>query len=198
MTEFTEIPVLDLAALINGDDTSDLALEFAKAYGDTGFAYVINHGIDPDLRAAIFAATKAFHAMPESEKQAVALDRRHRGYIAINTSTDVTSDLAEVTKPNQSASFMMMREDAEIDPDIYLSGPNQWPSLAGFREACEAYNEAMTALGHKLMGLALDAIGTSDRSILQAFDTPTTWLRLLHYPPQSPQAPDDLNAFGAR
>lgn len=195
MTEFTQIPVLDLAPLINGEDTSRLASDFAKAYGETGFGYVTNHGVDPALRTAVFEASKRFHALPEVKKQAIALDKTHRGYIAINTSTDVNSDLAEVTKPNQSASFMMMREDAVADPDVYLSGPNKWPELEGFREACEAYVQAMSGLGHKLMGLALDAIGVTDRTILSAFDTPTIWLRLLHYPPQPPQSPDDL--FGS-
>ena len=192
MTEFTEIPVLDLAPLVAGQDTSGLAQDFAKAYGQTGFGYIVNHGIDPALRAKVFAASKRFHALPEAAKTAIALDRNHRGYIAINTSTDVTSDLAEVTKPNQSASFMMMREDTEADPDIYLSGPNQWPELDGFREACEAYVRAMTGLGQSLMGLALDALGVTDRAILQAFVTPTIWLRLLHYPPQPATAPEDL------
>lgn len=192
MTEFSEIPVLDLAPLIAGGDTGALAAAFAKAYGETGFGYVINHGIDPALREAVFAASAAFHALPEADKQAIALNETHRGYIAINTSTDVTSDLATVTKPNQSASFMMMREDARADPDVYLFGPNQWPALDGFRDACEAYAAAMTELGKRLMGLALDAVGVTDRSILRAFDPPTIWLRLLHYPPQSPQAPEDL------
>ncbi len=192
MTEFTTIPVLDLAPLTTGADTSALARDFAKAYGETGFGYIINHGIDPALRRAVFDAARRFHALPEAVKPAIALNHSHRGYIAINTSTDVTSDLAEVTKPNQSASFMMMREDAEADPEIYLSGPNQWPELDGFRAACEAYVAAMSDLGSKLMGLALDAIGATDRSILDAFETPTIWLRLLHYPPQSPHAPDDL------
>lgn len=192
MTEFTKIPVLDLAPLIDGNDTTNLAREFAKTYGETGFGYVINHGIDQTLIEEIFAASRSFHALPETEKQKIALDKNHRGYIAINTSTDVNSELAEVTKPNQSASFMMMREDAKVDPDVYLSGPNQWPALDGFRDTCEAYNAAMTGLSRQLMELALDAVGTTDRAILDAFDKPTTWLRLLHYPPQPPSAPDDL------
>jgi len=195
MSEFTDIPVLDLAPLIQGGDTTALARDFAKAYGETGFGYVINHGIDPALRAAVFEASARFHALPEAAKQAIALDPAHRGYIAINSSTDVTSDLAEVTRPNQSASFMMMREDAAADPAVYLSGPNQWPALTGFRETCEAYAAAMTGLGRALMGLALDAIGVRDRGILRAFETPTIWLRLLHYPPQPPKAPEDL--YGA-
>ena len=192
MTEFSEIPVLDIAPLIAGADTTDLAQAFARTYGETGFGYIVNHGIDPALRAAMFDASRRFHALPDAAKSAIALNDTHRGYIAINTSTDVTSDLAEVTKPNQSASFMMMREDIAAEPEVYLSGPNQWPELDGFRETCEAYVTAMSELGRKLMGLALDALGVTDRSILRAFDTPTIWLRLLHYPPQSPQAPDDL------
>ena len=192
MTEFTDIPVLDLAPLIAGEDTTELARAFAKAYGETGFGYVINHGVNPALHQAVFAACEQFHALPTEVKEAIALDRCHRGYIAINTSTDVNSDLAEVTKPNQSASFMMMREDAEVELDVYLSGPNQWPELEGFREACEAYAGAMSDLGRKLIALALESLDINDKSILAAFDVPTTWLRLLHYPPQSPQAPEDL------
>ena len=192
MTEFSDIPVLDLAPLVAAQDIRALAAAFAKAYGETGFGYVVNHGVDPALRAAVFEASSAFHALPEDKKQAIALNTRHRGYIAINTSTDVTTDLAEVTKPNQSASFMMMREDAQIDPEVYLSGPNQWPDLPGFRATCEAYVQAMTRLGHQLMTLALEAVGVTDRQILHAFETPTIWLRLLHYPPQPPQAPEDL------
>jgi isopenicillin N synthase-like dioxygenase len=192
MTEFGEIPVLDLAPMIAGANTATLAAAFAKAYGETGFAYVVNHGIDPALRAAVFEASERFHALPEADKRAIALDINHRGYIAINTSTDVNSDLAKVTKPNQSASFMLMREDAIHDEAAYLSGPNQWPDLAGFRPVCEAYVAAMTDLGRSLMGLALDALDVTDRSVLAAFDTPTIWLRLLHYPSQPSDAPEDL------
>ncbi len=192
MTDFEEIPVLDISPLVNGGDTTALSKAFAKAYGETGFGYIINHGIDPKLRAGVFEASKAFHALPEAMKQAITLDQNHRGYIALNTSTDVNSDLAIVDKPNQSTSFMMMREDAATDPEIYLSGPNQWPSLEGFRETCEAYVEAMSELSYKLMTLALQAIGAADQSVLNAFNEPTIWLRLLKYPPQSPQSPDDL------
>ena len=127
---------------------------------------MVNHGIDRGASEAVFAASRDFHALPEEAKQAIALNRAHRGYIAINTSTDVTTDLAEVTRPNQSASFMMMREDDRADPDVYLSGPNQWPELAGFRPACEAYADAMTGLGRRLMALALDAAGIADHAIL--------------------------------
>ena len=192
MIEFDAIPVLDLTALIDGGDTTELAQDFLKAYSETGFGYVVNHGVDAKLRADIFKASRAFHDLPEATKQQIALDGNHRGYIAINTSTDVNSDLAEVKKPNQSASFMMMREDTSIDPAVYLSGPNQWPEMEGFRDTCELYSEAMCQLGYRLMSLALKAIGASENAVLEAFEEPTIWLRLLKYPPQPPQSPDDI------
>ncbi len=192
MAEFTEIPVLDLAPLIRGEDTTSLAAAFAKAYGETGFSYVINHGVPNKLRQAVFAVSKDFHRLAFAKKKLIALNSNHRGYIAINTSTDVNSELAEVTKPNQSASFMMMREDAKTDPEVYLSGPNQWPANPQFRQTCEAYADAMTQLGRSLLELALDAIDVSDKTILKAFEIPTIWLRLLYYPPQPPHAPEDL------
>ncbi|MEN8892057.1 MAG: 2-oxoglutarate and iron-dependent oxygenase domain-containing protein, partial [Planktotalea arctica] len=99
-----------------------------------GFAYLVGHGISAELRRALFDASRRFHALDMAQKQRIKVDHTHRGYIGIDTSTDVTTTLANVTKPNQSASFMMMREDAAIDPAIYLSGPNKWPELSGFRK----------------------------------------------------------------
>ena len=75
MIEFSEIPLLDLAPLASGGDTSDLVQAFAKAYGETGFAYAINHGIDRGLRAAVFDASERFHALPEAAKNAIALTK---------------------------------------------------------------------------------------------------------------------------
>ena len=72
MNDFVDIPVLDLTALIEGDDISALTADFARAYGETGFAYVINHGIDHGASEAVFAASRDFHALPERAKQAIA------------------------------------------------------------------------------------------------------------------------------
>ncbi len=178
------IPVLDL-------NTPNIAHDFLTAYSEVGFAYLVSHGIAPEMRAALFAASARFHALPEQEKRKIEVDHSHRGYIPMNASTDVTSTLADVKKPNQSASFMMMREDAMVDPDVYLSGPNKWPELEGFREVLESYHAEMCALGARVMRIALGAIG-ADESAKEMFATPTTWLRLLHYPPIPAASPDDL------
>ncbi len=198
MSRNPEIPVIDVSPLRSGGSSNldELAREFAAAYGEVGFGYIVNHGIDAALIETVFQASERFHALPQAEKMAVELNRLHRGFIPIDTSTDVNSKLAEVTKPNQSQSFMMMREDEPDSPDVlsgaYLAGPNQWPDLAGFREDVTAYHDALSALGHDLMKVAALAIGADPAELLKAFETPTTWLRLLHYPPSPPASAEDL------
>ena len=191
--EFTEIPVLDASPLSRGAP-EEMAEPFAKAYGEPGFAYIVNHGVRDALVDRVFAASAAFHALPPEAKTAVALDANHRGFIPINTSTDVNSKLADVKRPNQSESFMMMREDGPDAPDVragaYLAGPNQWPDLDGFRADVTAYHDALTDLGRKLMAVAALSIGADPAELAPAFARPTTWLRLLHYPPTDPAESD--------
>ncbi|MBB5514362.1 isopenicillin N synthase-like dioxygenase [Rubricella aquisinus] len=190
MTEFSDIPVIDISAR-HGPERASLAQRFVEVYGSVGFGYITGHGIPNALIDGVFEASRAFHALPREAKMAVELDANHRGFIPIDTSTDVNSTLAEVTKPNQSESFMMMREDAAGTPG-YLSGPNQWPDLPGFRDALEAYNAALSALGAEMMVLVLEGLGVPPGPVMDGFAPPTTWLRLLHYPPRPADAAEDL------
>ena len=187
-----QIPKIDIPEIEEKEFSRTLLQDFFSAYNKYGFGYIINHGIEKTLIEQLFQVSKQFHSQPLSEKMRVALDHNHRGYIAINTSTDVNSKLADVKKPNQSESFMMMREDKSELPDVYLSGPNQWPKLENFKEVLEKYTCNMTKLGRNLMRLALLSSGVKDLSVMQSLDTPTIWLRLLHYPPISKNSPSDL------
>lgn len=187
-----QIPKIDISEIEEKEFSRTLLQDFFSAYNKYGFGYIINHGIEKTLIEQLFQVSKQFHSQPLSEKMRVALDHNHRGYIAINTSTDVNSKLADVKKPNQSESFMMMREDKSELPDVYLSGPNQWPKLENFKEVLEKYTFNMTKLGRNLMRLALLSSGVRDLSVMQSLDTPTIWLRLLHYPPISKNSPSDL------
>ena len=187
-----QIPKIDISEIEEKEFSRTLLQDFFSAYNKYGFGYIINHGIEKTLIEQLFQVSKQFHSQPLSEKMRVALDHNHRGYIAINTSTDVNSKLADVKKPNQSESFMMMREDKSELPDVYLSGPNQWPKLENFKEVLEKYTFNMTKLGRNLMRLALLSSGVRDLSVMQSLDRPTIWLRLLHYPPISKNSPSDL------
>jgi len=188
MSELNEIPVIDVAAIHTADTQAieDLAAEFYQVYSTAGFGYIINHGISDSLVERVFSASKRFHQMPRDQKMAVELNSIHRGFIPINTSTDVNSKFAEVSKPNQSESFMVMREDSDdsvyVKAGDYLAGSNQWPDLPGFRTDVMEYNDAMTELANKLVGVFSKALGV-ESGLVDSFDPPTSWLRLLYYPP---------------
>lgn len=192
------IPIINLGPWLREEEGSykNTVDAFFSAYNKLGFAVIVNHGIPQSVVHNLFQASKRFHALPLKSKMAIELNQLHRGYIAINTSTDVNATLTKVTKPNQSESFMMMREDRQNSPEVlsdtYLAGPNQWPELPGFRVAVTACHDALRSLGYKLMSIACDAIGANKQEIMPAFDVPTTWLRLLHYPPAPLEREADL------
>lgn len=196
---FQQIPIIDLEPLHHGTAAGleRVAQQIEDAYSNVGFGYLINHGVDQALINALFTASQEFHGLPREEKLAIEVNEYHRGFIPINTSTTRTSSVAKVTKPNQSESFMMMHELPAADPDILngvpYAGPNQWPaSLPHFRTAVTAYNDALVALGRKLVQAIAVALGAAPTTLDPFFAKPTTFLRLLYYPPQPPQSPDDL------
>ena len=173
-----------------------LARQLDQAFSTTGFCYFRDIGVDPALVTGVFEASKRFHAQSRAAKEAIAMNRFHRGYMAPKSSVIQSSSVAKVTKPNDSESFMLMHEVAPGDPRYGrpLDGPNQWPSgLPGFREAVVAYEDAMQGFcRHLLRPLAL-ALGLPRDWFLPCFEQPTTFLRLLHYPPHDPAA----DAFGS-
>jgi isopenicillin N synthase-like dioxygenase len=135
-----------------------------------------------------------FHAQPLAQKQRLAINAFHRGYIGASSYR-----LNEDLKPNLSESLVMMHELAPDDPELVaakpLQGPNQWPDLPEFRDTMLAYAAAMEELGRRLLVLFAKALDLPDDYFARSFDKPTTFLRLLHYPPQ-PEASSE-NQFGS-
>ena len=128
----------------------------AKMVTITRIVYLCgSHPISYSVCKQLFQKSVDFHSLPYKEKIKIELNELHRGYIPINTSTDRNSKLAVVTKPNQSESFIMMREAGMNDPAVksgdYLAGPNQWPEgLPGFQEILTSYFDELTHLCHKI------------------------------------------------
>jgi isopenicillin N synthase-like dioxygenase len=180
------IPIVDLGA-------GDVAARFRAAYRDVGFAYLEGHGIPAELVESAFVASRRFHALPVEEKLRLKVNRQHRGYMPFAESTIVSSSIQKATKPNLSESLMVMHEvDPDVEPgDDPLAGPNQWPDLPGFREAIVAYEEALRPLARRLVAIFEQALDAPEGSLAESFERPTTFLRLLHYPPQDPAGLED-------
>lgn len=195
------IPILDASALASELPAAraQLVADFGAAYRTVGFSYLINHGIEKDLIADLFAASHVFHALPQEEKMQLELSAANRGFLPINASTDTNTTLAEVTAPNQSESFIAMCEHApdsvEIQRGDYLAGANQWPDLPGFAETVMRYHSAMCRLGRQMMAVAAEALSSDPEPVVAAFDSPLATVRMLRYPPHPVEAPPGM--FGS-
>jgi isopenicillin N synthase-like dioxygenase len=195
----SHLPLIDLSGL-REEGTAEVMIgrRLDDAFREIGFCYIANTGIDPGLVAAVFDASRRFHALPMQTKRAIAMNAFHRGYMEPKSSLIETSSVARVTQPNDSESFMLMHE---VNPDdtrygTPLNGPNLWPDdLADFRQPVQAYDSAMHELCRQLLRPLSRALGLPRDTFDAFFHRPTTFLRLLHYPPQAANAPDD--AFGS-
>ena len=187
MTEF-QLPIVDLDGGASTDARrSRAAEELDRAFSEVGFCYITNTGILSSIVTGVFEANQQFHALDAQTKNAIEINEYHRGYMAPKTSLIRTSSVAKVTRPNLSESFLMLHEVSPDAPEFGqpLQGPNQWPvNLLGFRGRVELYNRAMLKLARTITELVARALGLDDAHLLPYFERPTTWLRLLHYPPQ--------------
>ena len=187
------IPVVDLGLLRRGDHGA-VVEALGHAYTEIGFAYLEGHGVDDALTAAAFAQSRRFHDLPVEEKLALRVNEWHRGYLPLAESTIVASTIQKATRPNRSESLMLMHEVVPGDPARAgdpLAGPNQWPALDGFRETLTAYEAALRAVALLLVDLFEGVLAVRPGTLQQRFRAPTTFLRLLHYPPQEPDGPAD-------
>ncbi len=181
------IPIVDISG-------ADASTALGHALEHIGFAYITGHGIPPALNEGAFAASRAFHASPLEKKRSLAINAAHRGYMAMATSTIVTSRVARVTQPNLSESLMIMHEVADGDPRLGepLQGPNQYPDwLPDFRAPIDAYIEAVEGVARRVIRLIAVSLDLPETALDRHFERPTTFLRLLHYPPHPEDALGD-------
>jgi len=179
------LPIIDIAA-------PGAAAALGRALEEIGFAYIAGHGVPQPVIDGAFAASRAFHASPDAQKRSLAINEWHRGFMAMATSTVVTSSVAKVTRPNLSESLMIMHDVAPDEAGPPLQGPNQWPSwLPDFRLAIDAYRVEVERVSRRIIRLITVALGLEETALDRYFARPTTFLRLLRYPPHPVEPGDD-------
>lgn len=195
------IPIIDFTGFGTDSDSVDktISLQIRSACIEHGFFYLVGHGIANAEIDDMYAASKAFFDLPVVEKNRVNKTNSHcnRGYEAIAAQT-----LEPGAPPDQKEGFYIGMELPETDPRVqagkFNHGPNQWPqSPLDFRAISTNYYSKMVVLGTRLMralALSLDL----PRDYFSGFTTdPMCTLRLLHYPPQRPNAQPDEKGCGA-
>ena len=81
----SEIPILDMTPMINGEDIHELAVELKLACKKMGFFYALNHGVPESVIANAFAASRRFFEQSVEWRMKVHKDRFHRGYLPLGT-----------------------------------------------------------------------------------------------------------------
>ena len=184
--DFSHIPIIDVSDLIAGRAAQQLvARRLGEACRESGFFYVVGHGVDPSLRARLVDLSRKFFDQDLETKMQIRMalgGRAWRGYFRVGD--ELTSG-----KPDQKEGVYFGVELAENDPLVLagtpLHGPNLFPAQpTGFRETVLEYMAALTGLGHRLMaGLALSLNLDESYFAERCTDDPLTLFRIFSYPP---------------
>ena len=189
--DFTHIPIINVSALVAGlPAQAAVARQLAAACRESGFFYVVGHGVDEGLQRRLRELSREFFAQDVETKLQIRMGlggRAWRGYFRVGD--ELTSG-----RPDQKEGLYFGAELPADDPRVLagmpLHGPNLFPAKpAGLRETVLDYMTALTGLGHRLMaGLGLSlGLGESyfaDRGTRE----PLTLFRIFNYPPPADPA----------
>jgi isopenicillin N synthase-like dioxygenase len=185
-SDFSHIPIIDVSDLVDGGPSRQaIAERLGEACRESGFFYVVGHGIEESLQRRLRELSGEFFAQDLETKLKLRMalgGRAWRGYFRIGE--ELTSG-----KPDQKEGLYfgaeLDAEDPRVLAGIPLHGPNLFPAKPeGFRGAVLEYMAALTRLGHRLMaGLAL-SLGLEESYFAdRCTGEPLTLFRIFNYPP---------------
>lgn len=179
-----DVPLIDVGEYLSSGSNAALTTA-ARALGDAcrnvGFYYLTGHGLRQSLLADAMTATQRFHALPLSEKQAIAMDQPNwpvggMGYLPLKN-----RKLPRRATGNENEAFIVKR-DERISLD-----DNQWPAestLPGFRALVSDLLTQLETLALALLPIYARALNLDSHYFDAAFKDPLLRLRLTHYPPR--------------
>lgn len=197
LVNFEDIPVIDLSDIDTDQGRQNIAQELVHTAKTIGFFYISNHGIDPQICANAFAASRRFFALPASDKTTIKVDQHQRGWMAqgmANLEGSKTYDAKEV--------FFWGLDVADDDPDVIaglpMVHPNQWPDdVAPFlRRDILPYYNAVLDLSRKILAAMAVGLGQSADMFQAAYQKPLGRGQLVYYPILN-QEDIDAERFGA-
>jgi isopenicillin N synthase-like dioxygenase len=177
------VPPLSLAD--QAADPERFARHCGESFERFGFAIVTDHGIDADLIDRAWAATKAFFAQSAEAKMPYKSPKGGaRGY------TPFGIEIAKDATENDLKEFWHVGRD--LAPGHHYSEsmpPNVWPDHPGDFKAIftELYAE-FDRVGAKLLSAIARYLGLEPDWFVEPVRDGNSVLRLLHYPPISPEA----------
>ncbi|NKB47825.1 MAG: isopenicillin N synthase family oxygenase [Alphaproteobacteria bacterium] len=197
--EYEDIPILDAGPYLAGEPGAAQALaENIRFIQETiGFYVIVNHGVPRELMDNAYSALKRFFARPSEEKLKLKFGEKSVGYVAAKSTVYVTSKINENTKQDLNETLVLALERSSDHPyleqGLRFVGPNPWPeNLPGFREPIVEFQQAIAALGRKMVPLYALALEKPADFFDKYFEEPIMWTRNSHYPAVEPEE----NQFG--
>jgi isopenicillin N synthase-like dioxygenase len=184
-TPLASVPPLSLAQF--GEDPDGFAAAFGGSFERFGFAVVCDHGIDQALIDRGWALTKAFFDLPADvkAKYAIAGLAGQRGY------TPFGVEIAKGATENDLKEFWHVGRDLPAGHRFAANMPaNVWPDeLPDFRPTFLALFAEFDRVGARLLSAIARHLKLADDWFVPAVRDGNSVMRLLHYPPVSPEAP---------
>lgn len=178
-----QVPLLSLSRM----SRCDFAAGFGASFERFGFAMVKDHGMDEALINQGWSLARRFFALPEKVKR--QYDARsnggQRGYTAFGV--EIAKDASE----NDLKEFWHVGRILPLDHPLAATMlPNVWPDeLPGFRDIFTRLFTEFDRLGQRLLSAIALYLGLDETWFEGPTQNGNSILRLLHYPPVSPQAP---------
>ncbi len=184
------VPILKLSAYAAGAQARTAFCDaLFEGLRDFGFVILRDHGVSADLLARAYRLSAALFALPEPEKRAYAAGLR--GYIpfgAEHAKDHPAPDLKEMWQIGREAPAPTPAGGASAGEDDTFP-PNVWPAHpTGFRETFAALYEALDATGRTALEALTPGLGLPACFFDPLVKDGNSILRLLHYPPISPDA----------
>nr|GMC63710.1 protein SRG1 [Ipomoea batatas] len=172
----SEIPIINLSLLDNGDENELRKLDFASK--EWGFFQVINHGVTKEVLQNMEAAAASFFELPVEEKEKYAMAENDiQGY-------GQTYIVSEQQKLDWNDSMFLVTLPPKHQDMKY------WPStLVGFKEAIEQYAKEIETVTTKILANLSQLMGMEKHNLRQMHGEMKQGIRLNYY---SPCAEPDL------
>lgn len=178
----------DIASVSLAQPLETIADELGRSFAEYGFAVVRDHGIPQALIDEAEAVSKAFFALPDSVKRAYKIEGGGgaRGYTPFGTEKAKDAEVFDLKE-----FWHVGRTLPPGHPLAEFMAPNIWPDeVEGFRATMSALFAAFeTAGGRVLEAIALH-LGRPRDFFAASVEDGNSVMRLLHYPPLGPGAPE--------
>jgi len=174
------LPVLDLTDADR--DPTSFRTRLREAAHDSGFFYLVGHGVPRAQCDEVLTLARQFFALPAEAKNEISQFKspQFRGYSRLG---------GELTNGKVD-----WREQIDIGPERQviegaegfwrLQGPNLWPSTpSAFRTAFERWDAALSGVGLRLLRHWAVSLGADEDVFDAAFaELPATLIKVVRYP----------------